>query len=281
MGISDLRRRGERFEGARRTIDRTLTELAFGDAPEPEAERLTRTVANTLTSDVPGLATGADVSPAVTAALLATQADNLALIEAITTGPLPTGSQPFVTVPEPPDVPPTDTQPGEKQQLPTIKVSVAGSYQPLELFGATTDIGEGAWNAAGHAIVLRVAAAATVQSARWIVSKLSGSATAATNIVAALAALEAAGWTPDLIVSARSTLAKAIPGVVPTSYPSVAYGPTGADLYVVSRAGLVCLLEPEVSLLATEPHLAGHEVSVFRLGVFAAGTGAVQKVAVA
>jgi hypothetical protein len=123
------------------------------------------------------------------------------------------------------------------------------------------------------------AAAATIQTARWIVSKLDGASSAATDIVAALAAIEAAGWTPDLIVTSRSAFATVVPGIVPTSYPSVVYGPTDGSLYVVSRAGLVCLLDPEVSLLASEPVIGGHEVSVFRSGVFVAGAGAVQKVA--
>ena len=278
MASEDLRRRGESFNRTLRTVERDLERAYFGDEPEPEAVRLTRTVANTLSTDLPGLAKSAEVSPTVAAKLAASQADNLALIDAISTPLLP-GSQPFVTDPAPPDVPPTDTQPGEKQQLPTLTVSVAGSYRPVELIGATTDVAEGPWLHAGEAIVSRVAAAATIQTARWIVSKLSGSSTAATDIGEALGAIEAAGWTPDLVVASRSAFATAVPGLVPASYPSVVYGPTGPDLYVVALGGIECFLDAEVSLHASEPRIAGHEISVFRSGVFVAGTGAVQKVA--
>jgi hypothetical protein len=275
----DLRRRGEAFNATLRTVERDLERGFFGDRAEPEAVRLTRAVANTLTGDLPGLTTDAGVSEAVTAALASSLADYLALIEAITTAPLVAGSQPFVTVPEPPGVPPTDTQAGEKTQLPTLTVCVDGDYQPPELIGATTDVAEGPWLHAGDAIIARVAAAATIQTARWIVAKLEGSSAAATDLPGALAALEAVGWSPDLIVSSRSAFATAVPGVVPASYPEVVYGPTGGDVYVVSRAGLVCLLDAEISLRASEPRIAGHEISVFRAGVFAAGTGAVQEVA--
>jgi hypothetical protein len=274
-----LRRRGEAFERARKASEREWERAVFGDAPEPEGVRLTRAVVNSLSDDVPGLTASAGVSETVAAALAATLSDYLALIEAMTTAPLQRGSRPFVTDPEPPDVPPTVTQEGEKTELPTMTVSVTGSSEMPELIGATTDIAEAAWLNAGEAIVSRIAAAATIQTARWIVSKLDGASTDATDVGAALAALEAAGWTPDLIVSARSAFATAFPGLVPTSYPSVVYGPTGSDLYVVSRAGIVCLLDAEVSLVASEPRIGGHEVSVFRSGVFAAGTGAVQKVA--
>jgi hypothetical protein len=256
-----------------------LTELLFGEEPDPGELVLARSVADTLSADIPGLTIEESVPDAVAAALVATLGDYLSLIEAMTTGPLLTGARPFVTVPEPPDAPPTNTQEGEKTELPTLTVSVEGPSQTPELIGATTDIAEGPWLHAGEAIVSRVAAAATIQTARRIVADLDEAASDATDIVAALGALEAAGWSPDLVVSSRSAFATAVPGVVPRSYPSVVYGPTGQDLYVVSRAGLVCLLDPEVSLLATEPRLAGHEISVFRSGVFAAGTGAVQKVA--
>ncbi len=201
--------------------------------------------------DLAGLVTTAGASGTVAAALAASLADYLALIDEMRTASIPT-------------------------ELPTMTVSIDGSHRKPELIGATTDIADGAWNSAGDSIVLRIPAAATIQTARWIVSKLSDSASAATDIGAALAA---SGWTPDLIVASRSGVRARGPGVVPTSYPSVVYGPTGSDVYVASRAGIVCLLDEKVSLLATGPRIAGHEVSVFRSGIFVAGAGAVHKVA--
>lgn len=126
--------------------------------------------------DLAGLVTTAGASGTVAAALAASLADYLALIDEMRTASIPT-------------------------ELPTMTVSIDGSHRKPELIGATTDIADGAWNSAGDSIVLRIPAAATIQTARWIVSKLSDSASAATDIGAALAA---SGWKPDLIVASRS-----------------------------------------------------------------------------
>ena len=86
--------------------------------------------------------------------------------------------------------------------------------------------------AAGDAILLLVAEAATVGLANYLVAQLDAASAAAAGIPAGLAAVEAAGFSPDLIVGSRSAIATELPGATPAAYPAIVYGPTGSAIYV-------------------------------------------------
>jgi hypothetical protein len=117
-----------------------------------------------------------------------------------------------------------------------------------------------------------------IRCARYVVANLDASSTAATDIGAGLAAVEDAGWIPDLIVASRTAFLAAVPGPSPAAFPEVVFGPTGRSIYVVSRAGIYASFSAEASLRVVEPSLAGREVAVLREAVFQVGAGAVAKI---
>jgi hypothetical protein len=280
---------GTRRLGAVERLERAVrdfgTELAFGDAPEPEAIRLTRAVANTLTSDVPGLGGGGRAVPeAVAASLAATQADNLALVETFDLYPVVPGTgQPFVPILTPPVAGAAGVQVGgEKTELPSATFEIDGSHVPPELIGGAVDVPAGMWADADAAdvIVGQVAAAVLRETAEWIISKLDDASEDATDVGAGIAAVEASGWVPNLLVGSRSAITTAITGPLPVGYPPIVFGPTGGDLYVVALAGIFSGFSPQADYRVFEPTIAGREVAIMRGAIFQAGTGAtVAKVA--
>lgn len=82
-----------------------------------------------------------------------------------------------------------------------------------------------------------------------------------------------------VVVASRSAFLAAVPGATPAAYPGAVFGPTGGDVYVVSRAGIYAGFAPEATLQVFEPSLAGREVAVMRDAIFEAGVGAVAKIA--
>jgi hypothetical protein len=272
---------GTRRLGAVERLERAVrdfgTELAFGDAPEPEAIRLTRAVAKTLTGDVPGLGGGGRAVPeAVAASLAATQADNLALVETFDLYPLVPGTgQPFVPTLTPPVEGAAGVQVGEKTELPSATFAIDGSHVTPDLIGGAVDVPAGTWGDADAAdvIVGQVSAAVLRETAAWIVAKLDDASVDATDIGAGIAAVDASGWVPNLLVGSRSAITAAITGPLPVGYPPIVFGPTGGDLYVVALAGIYSGFSPQADYRVFEPTIAGREVAIMRGAVFQAGTG--------
>jgi hypothetical protein len=241
-------------------------------------ELLERAVANTTSGDVAGLHGAVQPLPAWVAAQVATrQADNRALVDALAGPPLQRGGQPWVPTPAPPLVGGPQAG-GEKTELPSATIAVNGAGQMPTLVGFAANVSEQVMRAAGDAIQLLVAEAATVGLANYVVGHLDAASTAATDIAAALAAVEAAGWLPDLVVGSRSAIAGAIAGPLPAGFPPVAYGPTGGALYMLACSGVWFQHDGQTRWLIAEPAIGGREVSAFTSAVFDAGTGAVAKV---
>jgi hypothetical protein len=253
------------------------------DAPEAEirlraAGRIARAVANTTSADAAGVIGVQAVPGWVLDQITARQADNRALIDALAGPPLTAGTQPWVPEPTPPLAGGPQAG-GEKSELPSATIEVAGASQVPALIGFVANVSEQAMLWAGDAILLLVAEAATVGLASYIVAQLDAASAPAGSIGEGLAAVEAAGFAPDLIVGSRSAIAGALPGATPQAYPSIVFGPTGDAIYVVARGGVWFQTDEPISWQLTEPRIGGREVSGFVSAVFDAGTGAVAKVA--
>lgn len=269
-------------ESILRDTHAVLTRTA--DAPDAElrlraAGRLERAVANTITSDVPGLAGAVQPLPTwVLEQIALRQADNRALIDALAGAPLVRGGQPWVPTPTPPLVG-GEQAGGEKTELPSATISIDGASQTPALIGFAANISEQAMRSAGDALLLLVAEAATVGLANYLIAQLDGASAAATDIAAGIAAVEAAGFAPDLIVGSRSAIADALPGATPAAYPGIVFGPTGGAIYVVARSGVWFQTDEPTTWMLAEPAIGGREMSAFCSAVFDAGAGAVQKIA--
>jgi hypothetical protein len=148
-----------------------------------------------------------------------------------------------------------------------------------ELIGFTANVSEQAMRAAGDALLLLVAEAAVVGLANYLVDQLDAASTPAGDIAAGIAAVEAAGWSPDLIVGSRSAIATELPGATPAAFPGIVFGPTAGAIYVVARSGVWVQTDEPTRWKVAEPSIGGREVSAFASAVFAAGAGAVAKVA--
>ena len=146
------------------------------------------------------------------------------------------------------------------------------------LIGFTANVAEQVMLAAGDAILLLVAEAATGALAEYLVAQFDAANAAAADVPAGLAAIEAAGFSPDLIVGSRSAIATELPGATPAAYPAIVYGPTGSAIYVVARGGVWCQTDEPTEWMLSEPAIGGREVAAFVSAVFEAGAGAVAKV---
>jgi hypothetical protein len=255
------------------------------DAPQAEqrlraAGRLERVVANTTTGDVAGLGGAVQSLPSwVLEQVAARQADHRALIDALSGPPLTRGTgTPWVPEPTPPLVGGPQAG-GEKTELPSGTISIDGASQTPALVGFAANIAEQAMRAAGDVLLLLVAEAATVGLANYLVAQLDAASAAATDIAAGLGAIEAAGFSPDLIVGSRSAIATALPGATPAAYPAIVYGPTGGDVYVLARSGVWFQTDEPALWMLAEPAIGGREVAAFASAVFDAGAGAIAKVA--
>jgi hypothetical protein len=156
-------------------------------------EQLERAVANTTSADVAGLQGAVSPLPAWVAAMIAErQADNRALVDALAGPPLQRGGQPWVPTPPAPLVGGPQAG-GEKTELPSATIAVDGAGQMPTLVGFAANVSEQVMRSAGDQILLLVGEAALVGLANYVVAQLDAAATVATDIPAALAALEAAG----------------------------------------------------------------------------------------
>ena len=86
---------------------------------------------------------------------------------------------------------------------------------------------------------------------------------ASATLAAALEAVEASGFAPDLIVTTVSAWSTLAPQAAPPTYAGldVVIAPGCCTTYVVGRAGVGCQSMTPAQLLVTEPRIGGIEIA--------------------
>jgi hypothetical protein len=238
---------------------------------------VSRVVANITSADITK-GSSLDV-PAVVAAIVARrQAGALGIITALQTRPLGTGGLPWVPVVGPAVAAPKQT--GEKTELASRTLTVVGGQVVPDLIGRAANVSWQAFRDAGDALTAMVVEDVVLGVCESLLASLTAAAgTAATDLAAAIAAVEGAGWTPDLILTSASGYLGL--GLPPAGIPGVEVvtGPTSNTL-VAARAGVwVETTAPPAQFQVAEPAIGGYEVSALAGVVCEPSTGAVAAVA--
>jgi hypothetical protein len=276
--MGDLRERDderlERLASFERTVSRAATRLMYGHTrpdPEDRDQRLARVVADTTTSELPGLVISHPVGAGVER-LLQRRAVDLRFVAGIATGDLPTGSQPWIAQPAPP--PPFPGPLGaEKSELPNDTLSVPGGSVAPDVIGFAADFSTQAFLSAPEACRALVADVVAAWSAEFILSKLDAAAVAAADLDAAAAALIAAGYPGDLLVAPAGTILQSNARTGIEALPAAS-----AATYLIGHSGVVVLVGELTQLDRDLPATGDHEVSALRGIVVQVAAGAVQKI---
>jgi hypothetical protein len=234
-----------------------------------------RAVAPTVSSDVPGLKGAVAVPSYVTDAATRQARGAAATIAALQTETLAGGGRPWVPEMEP-ATHPAGAQAAEKTEFASRTLSVDGDYADLTTIGEALNV---SWLVSRGAqdSVLAIAARDVLQGvAQFLVAQLvTAGGTAVADIPAALAAIETAGYTPDLILASASAWATVAGdprnAASYVGLPVIVGAPTGADLIVVALSGLWCGVSGEQQWTVSEPSIGGVELAVFMdVGIVAA-----------
>ena len=261
----------EQFE---RTVSRAAERLAYGGVRPDREDRpqvIERALANTITTDVPGLI-GVVEGPDVIEQIVAQRSVDLAFIEALQTGELAIGGKPWVAEPAPPPAFPGPVT-GEKVDVPSATVSVDGDFVTPDVIAFATDYSMQAILANRAACVAYVAGVVTSWTAAHIIATLDAAASTAADADAALDAVIGAGYPPDVVIAppGRYTTSTSPAGV------QVVPAMTQA-LYVLARSGLTCLVGDLQLLERDLPSSGDHEVGYMRGVVVQAAAGSVAKI---
>lgn len=264
-----LRRRGDAEDrAARERLDRSGL--------------LTRAVTNTVTSDVLGALGVSSVPDWVARAVAIRQAPSEALIDALQVAPLLPGARPWVPTPAPPVA--AGVQTAEKTDLTSRTITVAGDAISPTLIGRACNVSEQTMAWAGDSILLLITEDVVVGVASYLVAALAAASggTPSTTLTAGLAAVEDAGWLPDLVVASRSAWGALVTDPATDTYAgceTVLGVPTANVAYVIARTGVWVQVSPVTQLTVAEPNIGGRAVSAMRFLVINVAPGAVAAVA--
>ncbi len=266
----DRLRQVEQFE---RTVARAATRLAYGgvrpDRDEPKV--LQRAVANTLSADVPGLV-GVTEGPAVIEQIIAQRSVDLRFLEALQTGTLAASGEPWVAEPAPPPPFPGPLT-GEKTDLPSATVLIKGDLATPDVIAFATDYAMQAIIPNRAACVAYVVGVVTSWTAAHILAELDAAAATVADADAARAAVIEAGYPPGMVIAPPGLYTA---GSSPTGVQIVPAMTTA--IYVVSRAGLTCLVGDVQMLERDVPSSGDHEIGAIRGVVVQVAAGSVAKI---
>jgi hypothetical protein len=247
--------------------------------------RLRRAPTNTLLSDIPGTSAdprvGGWLPQWITERINRRQRAARAMVDALAE-PLDPGGRPWVVPLSPPVA--AGTQSAEKTEFPTRTFTQAGNYQSAVPIGRMGDM---SWQAAKDAqdvIMALVAEDVLVGTAAYLRDQLVGTAgTAATSVLAGLAAIEAGGWNPDTILLPLSRVDRlgalaTLPPAATSGLEIVAGAPVGDRVIIASRAGLDIRVSDQLEALVTEPRVGGVEFHVLAWALYNAAANSVKMV---
>jgi hypothetical protein len=280
-------------DGYRRDGPHTLAGdlmLIRSRSPEAQAARerldasglISRAVANTTTGDVPGILQLQTFPAHIVEQIDRRSADALALIDAITIPLQIEGGLPWVPQLAPPV--PAPRQTAEKTEVSSRTVAVAGGQAPVYMRSVATDISQQNVSAGADDAILRLLGEDVIAGC---VDELldafdTAAGAAATDLAGAVAAVEGAGWSADVLIASRSTLlgAGAITEsqIVTSGLRVLPSAQAGGRTYIVATGGVWAQVSPETRLVVSEPSLAGLLASAGRLVTCTVGAGAVEVV---
>lgn len=315
------------FERSRRSIERDLERMYFAGPPSPyddpsadtgmisdllvatrsgdqgqtaalerlrraypdRSDKLSRAVVSTVSGDVPGLVDTLELPEWIFEAVARRSAWAEVLLQRLATVPLAFGGYPWL-----PDLEPVTPAPSlptaEKTEIDSATIKIGGSSVPPHVVGRATNISWPALANTGDAVLVPLLESVTLGLAAYVLDELSTAASVATDLGAALEALEAAGYLADLVIGTQAALS-AIGAPVTAELRA-----TGVDvlpaLYVdgflvVASSGTFAAVQargdartglsnPET---VDEPLIAGYGVIATRAAALKIGTGSVAKVA--
>jgi hypothetical protein len=265
-----------------------LADLALArEGDRGAARRLTRAgllrqapPGSTLTTDIAGLLTREPLPISARARRLvdARTAGLRRLLDAVVTDTLPTGSRPWL--PEIPAPTPGEVQHGEKTSTTIRKLTVDGALVVPDVVTTAADL---SWSTLadgsnGDILAALVLADALAGVVAYIVEHLAQLGAGADSLAAAVAAVEGAGWEPDLIVSSRAALAgllEANPQAARYGDVDIVFTAAAEHPVVLAKAGTFVDTSETDRLQIWEPHIGGFELAIVIAVAVAAGEGAV------
>ena len=239
---------------------------------------------NTLSSDTPGLLggrLGLSVPQWVRQTVNSRQRINLALIDELVTADLPLGELPWVPTPTPPAPAPVVHAGAQKTEYAGRVLSQTGGQITPVTIAKAFDVSHQVLTALGDSVWVLAMEDGVTGLAKYLVDQLAATAgTPSTDLAAAFGKIEAARWTPDLLVTSRQGWAAAVAAAgdadVFDGMDRVIGAPTGGTkMYIVARAGTWIQASESEMLTMTEPSIGGYEASVLRWATYSAHAGAV------
>ena len=264
-----------------------LRQLGRGQPDETALDRMrqagviSRTVADTTTTDVPALLGVPQIPGWVQQVVDRRQAANLALLDALRTARLTpgTGGIPFVMHPSPPQ--PATVQTVEKTELGsrTFTDDDGESVLPTTI-AETGDFSRQVLDWAGDETLVLLVEDVVCGVAAWVLAALAVAATPAADLPEALAAVETA-WPADTLISSRAAWAATVPNPQLDSYAGIGAvlgSATGDTVYVASSAGVLFEDTEPAVIRQPAPSVFGGDITAAVYAVIRVAPGAVAAV---
>jgi hypothetical protein len=163
---------------------------------------------------------------------------------------------------------------GEKTELPSGVITVAGADVLPALVGLTCNVSYQAWRAGEQAITNLMTESALKATALWVVAQLTAGVTASADLAAAVASIEAAGWPPTHVIGPTSKLLALDVQRLGLAGLTVVPAATGGVTLVLSVPGTWVGWSPAVAN-AVEPAIGGMAVTAYCWAVANKGPGSV------